>query len=303
MRYEMELAFHIRTPDSQDWADKFQKEMDRLYDGENDWAEDFPLADRIYVGDEFCPNRLPSLSELEGFCALARENALKITLLTPVLTDKELENHSFLFDYLEKWEKGAEIVVNDWGVLLFLKRRNSHKAKLCTPGGVCLSGGRLFNKGFKDPRLGDAEGLALFSSETLGLLNESTFDHPEFQRAMRDLGVSRLERDLLPYGNPVCRSGESGIHPSFYFPFGYVTTGRVCWTASFRQAEGEKFFPAGPCARVCDDLRFELENENLSFRVFQNGNTIFYLYPFSLLSSFIKAAKRENIRLVYQGLN
>lgn len=281
----MKIALHLRNPDHKEQTEKFPEHLSIFYDkvlfSTENWS-----SDRIYVGDEFCPSRLPLMKELKLFCQSAKEKDLNLTLLTPVLTDHGLDKFSPLFEYLHENHTEAEVVVNDLGVLLFLKKKYPR---------LRLGAGRLFNKGFKDPRLPDTK----TPSKVSGLLNDSTFDHAEFQEMMTELSVARLERDLLPYGN--IPDALSGFGTSVYFPFGYVTTGRVCWPASFKQGAKQKFMPAKKCSCPCNAMTLELRNDSFSFKIIQSGNTIFYLYPSSKLDSLIKKAEHENLRLVYQG--
>lgn len=289
----MEIALQLRTPDQKEKLDKFPEHLVTFYDGipltEEEWDKQYQSFNRIYVGDEFCSNRLPLLTELKVFCQFAEEKQLNITLLTPVLTDEGLEKISPLFEYLKERLPETEVVVNDLGVLFFLKQKYPL---------FRLAVGRLLNKGFKDPRLLEANMLS--SKEADELLNDSTFDHMLFQEKMMELEVTRLERDLLPYGDCLT-SGASGLRTSIYFPFGYLTTGRVCWPASFNQTARESFMPVNRCSRSCNALTLELRNKSFSFQLIQSGNTIFYLYTSSMLSSLIKKAKEQNLRLVYQG--
>ncbi|UCF56808.1 MAG: hypothetical protein JSW15_12185 [Deltaproteobacteria bacterium] len=293
----MELAFHLRDPGQVEKLNEFPRHLLDFYDGvslrEKDWIEGIPQSlDRIYIGDEFCFNRLPSLGELDRLYQFAEKKGLGVTFLTPPLTDEGLERSTPLLDYLKERDPRTEVVVNDWGVLSFLNERYPL---------FQLAIGRLLNKGFKDPRLLDANEASLFSEETEELLNNSTFDSVDFQEKMLELKVTRLERDLLPYGEHKIESHPQ-LETSIYFPFGYITTGRVCWIASFKQSAKEKFAPLMRCARFCNALTLKLNSDKFSFQLFQGGNTVFYLYTPSMLDSLIKGAKRKNFRLVYQGL-
>lgn len=247
---------------------------------------------RLYIGDEFCISRLPTVAELDGLLKLARARNWPVTLLTPPLTDEGLEGCSSLFNRLVEDDPGTEVVVNDWGALLFLKERYP---------GFRPAIGRLLNKAFKDPRLMEPERFRQLSQEAAELLNGCTFDSPEFQEQMRRLDVKRLERDLLPYGSARVKSPE-GFGVSVYFPFGYVTTGRVCWIASFRRSGRQKFSLGKPCDRPCSRLSLELHSPDSRFGLFQAGNVIFYRYSAATLAMFLSWAKRRRIRLVYQGL-
>jgi len=292
----MELAVHLRNVDQKDGLDKWREHLAGLYGdvgvAVNDWVRPAaPTFDRIYVGDEFCFHRLPRLTELKALLQLARENGMAVTLLTPVLTDDEMRRISPLLDCLHECHGAAEVVFNDWGVLHFLKERYPD---------FSLAAGRLLNKGFKDPRLPAGNNLSPVPAETEALLNSGSFDHAELQEKMVELGVIRMERDMLPYGKPPPLAA-SALKTSVYFPFGYVTTGRICWMATFSQPTKQKFVPMKECARPCERGALRLDADGFSFPMIQGGNTVYYLYTQAMLATIMEEAGRERLRLVYQG--
>ena len=293
----MELAFHLKNPEQKNMRDTFPQDLSKFYPKncfENSFSDcQFPESyNRIYIGNEFCLHRIPVLNQLKEFCRFARDRKLKITLLTPVMTDKGLEKTAPLFDYLAKDCSKAEVVVNDWGLLLFLKK-NYPK--------FVLGAGRLLNKGFKDPRLKKQDNV--FTSQN-NFLRDSTFQNHGFQEKIIKLGISCLEQDLLPYSDSTQLTelkNNPNLKYSFYFPFGYITTGRTCLTATLNQSANQRFIPPAKCSGPCNERSFQLESKDFSFRIFQNGNTLFYLYKLSVLNSLIENAKYKKIRLVYQG--
>ncbi len=129
----------------------------------------------------------------------------------------------------------------------------------------------------------------------------AAFPHRLFQKKLREMDVRRFERDLLPYGEPDTTSTD-GLGRSVYFPFGYVSTGRVCWVASFKASAGRKFSPPDACHGPCNGLLLEMGGAQSNFRLFEGGNTVFYLYPPSVLGSFATDPTYKEVRLVCQGL-
>lgn len=279
----MELAVHVRNLD----------QLAHARDLAHGWAGEGGGADvsRIYIGDEFCFHRLPGLADLEAFLRAAEAGGYGLTLLTPVLTDPQIERVSPLFDHLGACRLETEVVFNDWGVMTLLRERFGLKN---------LSAGRVLNKGFKDPRLGDAARIAAISPEARELLNAGTFHDAGFQRRMQRLQVRRLEYDLPPYAD------DSGIAfgalpATVYFPFGCVTSGRVCWMAGFGRPAREKFVPAAACVRRCNTVALRLASPDFALSVFQNGNTVFYRYRDATLALLFAKARAEGLRLVDQG--
>jgi hypothetical protein len=293
----MELAVHLRDPAQVQALSDLPGHLSMFYEGKAFKGLDGFLRDdkwllRLYIGDEFCIHRLPDPAEFDTLCQLAKGEDRGLTFLTPPLTDVGIARCGPLFDILKDMDHGTEVVVNDWGVLLFLKEKYPT---------FQLAVGRLLNKGFKDPRLMNPDEAITSSAESAELFNTCTFDAVEFPAKMRQLNVKRVERDLLPFGEAEIKChGE--LHTSVYFPFGYITTGRVCWMSSFHADAGRKFSISNGCRRTCQKLSLKLNHAKTDLQLFQMGNTVFYLYAPSKLADLVKHAKTFKLRLVYQGL-
>jgi len=293
----MELAVHLRDPAQVQALSDLPGHLSILYGEEAfkglDWCSRVDQSFwRLYIGDEFCIHRLPNPAEFDTLCQLAKGENRGLTFLTPPLTDDGIDRCDPLFDILKDMDLGTEVVVNDWGVLLFLKEKYPS---------FQLSVGRLLNKGFKDPRLTSLDEALTLSAETAELFNTCTFDSVEFPAQMRQLNIKRLERDLLPFGeSEIKRHGE--LQTSVYFPFGYITTGRVCWMSSFHAVPGRKFSISNGCRRTCQKISLKLNHAKTDLHLYQTGNTIFYLYAPSKLAALVKQAETQKLRLVYQGL-
>jgi len=76
--------------------------------------------DRVYIGSEFCQNRLPSAA---AFLGLARIFKGPLTLVTPLLSDSGLDGAAALIKAVGPAKgKPLEVVVNDWGLLRLLEK-------------------------------------------------------------------------------------------------------------------------------------------------------------------------------------
>ena len=286
----MELALHIESIDQTEHMDSIADHLMHHCGLGVAGVKRLPAVNRIYIGDEFCPIRLPSEKALIRFCEFTQANKLDLTLLTPVLTDIWLDRCKFIFDILAGYDSKAEVVVNDFGTLHFLRRIYPL---------FRLSLGRLFNKGFKDPRL--CMGQVSLTDQIRVLLSESTFDHPEFSSFLKEIKISRVERDLLPHA--AYMPSETVDHDvSYYFPFGYVTTGRVCWTASLANNAIRDYKPLYQCSKPCRSESFELFNDATQTCIYQFGNTIFYKYSSIMIDTLVERADQCNDRLIYQGV-
>jgi len=294
----MQLACHIRHVRQLDRLAEIPDHLQTFY-GANGSASAHPKGTlsigpctRIYVGDEFCVARMPTLPTLKRLAESASAIGFALTLLTPVMTDVDIPRIAPLFDYLNTCHPSAEVVFNDWGVMGLLKSNFP---------ALALSAGRLLNKGFKDPRLQpEASSIADPQAGADVLLNGSTFDGQWIQEHLAALDIHHCEQDLLPYRSDTAVN-DSPLETAIYFPFGYITTGRTCWVASFDQPSDEHFIPPARCSRPCRHGMLELKSEKFSFRIFQSGNTIFYLYPWQTLDRLIETTAKEGTRLIYQG--
>ncbi len=287
----MEVAWHLVNKNGDDFPSKGFPRFASVYPelSAHGLEEVFSNPEHIYVGDEFCPARLPTHHELSGFLGFADKKGLSLTLLTPVLTDQAIVACTELFDCLYQWNPSAEVVVNDLGVLFYLKKNYPD---------FQLSMGRLFNKGFKDPRLESKEmGM---SNKAKEFLNHCSFKGKGMQTLAENLDIHRFEQDLLPHADPETL-GVADFKTSVYFPLGYVTTGRACFTAGLVNNPNARFKFNNGCSSPCTSHGLKLKHPDGALELFQNGNTIFYLYTLSMMKGIFKKARSHGFRMVYQG--
>lgn len=83
-------------------------------------------CDAVYLGSEFCQNKLPSPADFKKLRALFPG---RVIAMTSILTDSGLEKAAKLLTGVLAKEKTFEIVVNDWGLLALLQRKYKGKAK------------------------------------------------------------------------------------------------------------------------------------------------------------------------------
>lgn len=290
----MEIAFHLDVPDTTYLTDHFPKQLHRLYADCFDNNTILEKVTRIYIGDEFCVNKVPTSDEFEQFIQWSQENGLSLTLLLPALTDPEIKRLNRLFQTINSIvPKDFELVVNDWGLILFLRKFYPD---------ISVSAGRLFNKGFKDPRLSIDHRQLKSDPKNENLLSTCSIDFQTIIQQFTAFGIYRIERDILPYENMNWNIPDDRMQYSIYFPYGYITTGRACWTAAVHLKTKHRFVPGIDCPRFCKSLFWELKNISFKFRIFVKGNTVYYLYPANLVYHLIEQAIAYPYRLVYQGL-
>jgi hypothetical protein len=198
---------------------------------------------RIYAGAEFCERLLPSPADLRDLLALARKENLKLTLLTPYVTDAGLARLEPLFGLLAaNPEAEPEVTVNDLGVLRLLGKY---------PGPA-----RLFGRTLVSHYLRGGE----FPGDVLELAAAHKVKAFEFNSA----------RHLLRAGQAL-RGAGFGAH--LYSPFMYLSTTRFCRIP----AAGGKYYrdSLAGCGRECGGVYGRMEHKDFPAGLAVWGNAVF----------------------------
>lgn len=238
--------------------------------------EDFKKnIDRIYFGNEFCQNLIPSLATLKKWYFLTIAENKKFTFVTPFVTNVGLKKLKNIFAFLNS-KKNVEVVFNDWGVFEIIKESFKN---------ISLVLGRLLSKQRRDPRmlkifLGKQKVTKYVSldkmTKTIYLpkkVPQTLFEHyrssvidvPGFQEYLLSRGIVRVEIDNLIWKmklNPI-----KEIRISLYLPYGYISTTREC---------GKLTLTYAACEKECKKYFFRLENNSLPVPFYTIGNTVFY---------------------------
>lgn len=249
---------------------------------------------RLYFGNEFCENLIPEINVLRKRFVFAEKKKKSFTFVTPFVTDAGLDKLRILFAFLNQ-QKDVEIVFNDWGVFYLLKKNFGNLIPVL---------GRLLTKQRRDPRM-----LKIFSGKQSQVIVKTgqqkkiklpkktppaLFEHhqasviniPVFQKFLLSEGIRRVEIDNLIWKMNVDVPQEIGV--SIYFPYGYISTGRMCWKLCLSYA---------PCKKECKKYFFRLKHESLPVPFYAKGNTVFYK---SKRIDFGNLQYLKNLRIVYQ---
>lgn len=251
---------------------------------------------RCAFGTEFCENLLPDRTALEVTRRAALDRGLQFTLLTPYVSDAGIAKLRELFRVLD----GDEVVFNDWGVLNILR---------CEFPGLRPVHGRLLNKSLRDPRVMGAYASApvdgAAQAATLAALQRSNLDNESYTRLLTRLGVGMVELDNLPQGMDLSFAAN-GLGVAVYFPFGFISTSRVCMAAGLHYRKADKFQPGAPCRHECQTHLVEYTYTNSPFsnrdqKFYLKGNTYFYAHTEPMLEALLEQARGGRIsRLVFQ---
>lgn len=227
-------------------------------------ADELSLVDenfsRVYFGNEFCQELVPSLEDLER--VLNSTINLKLTLVTPYVTIEGLNRLTPLLERLSREKRDAEVVFNDWGVFHLLKKSHSNLQPVM---------GRLLNKMKRDPRIGKL--LHLLPGEDISYFKSSNLTLKIFRDFLTASGVRRVEFDNLIQGFDL---NFDGIEVSLYIPYVYVTTTRYCLVNACDIPHKKAVVGIFPCKKECQRYTFFLKHKVMPVTLLRKGNTLFF---------------------------
>jgi len=252
-------------------------------------------VDRLYFGNEFCENLIPGINILKERYVFAEKKKKNFTFVTPFVTDAGLDKLKILFAFLNQ-QKDTEVVFSDWGVFYLLKNNFRNLIPVL---------GRLLTKQRRDPRMMkiflDKQSQIVIKTKQRKIIKipkkvpPALFEHhqasvintPVFQKFLLSEGIKRVEIDNLIWKMNIDVPREIGV--SIYFPYGYISTGRMCWRTCLSYA---------PCKKECKKYFFHLKHKSLPVPFYAKGNTIFYK---STRIDFENLQHLKNLRIVYQA--
>lgn len=213
----------------------------------------------LYFGTEFCEHLLPDAAEALSICQWARGAGLEAVLLTPVMSFRGLETLERLLDSLCQGGEAPSVVFNDWGGLELVHRRYAH---------LPLRGGRLLNRGLRDPRLTQEPRPAAQCEQERA---------PRLQTFLQSRGVRALETDVDLEGGYLPRTAEL-FQRTLHLPYVFAASGRNCvLKAEADTAEGSFTKGLGrSCGARCRSRVLAANREDCPTPLFRGGNTLFY---------------------------
>lgn len=216
---------------------------------------------RLYFGNEFCQRLMPGVQEVRQAFDFVLERNMHLSFVTPYVTNQGIGALKPVLEEIFVKMSGIEIVVNDWGLLRFLRKEYAY------PNLVL---GRLLTKQKRGPRILNLKDM--LSDDAFTHFQESNIDVPVLSDFLFDWGIKRVELDNLLQG--LARENPQ-IKGSLYFPFAYVTTTRFCPTASCEK-ETRFLRSIRPCDKQCRKYGFVLRHKNMPVELFLKGNTQFF---------------------------
>lgn len=220
--------------------------------------------ERIYIGDEFCERRLPSILTLENIYNRYSERNLQLTLATPYLTNEGIEKLTQILDFIIAENINMkEIVINDWGALQLLKSYNNRFQIIL--GRILVSRYLKEEHSQKMAQRYSQNGentkfYYLFPDSFLDFIKIQNISRLEFNSYYH---LAMTQKQLLEYG----------FKTHIYFPFVYLTTSRYCnctngYNSYFRNAIEN-------CDEECQEYVAVMTNRRFPGGIFTKGNAYF----------------------------
>ena len=216
---------------------------------------------RLYFGNEFCEQLVPSLVDLRQVLDFVAQNSLDFTFVSPYVTNKGLRRLEILLQEIARRKPHSEVVFNDYGVLRTINSRYSELEPVM---------GRLLNKMKRGPRLMMvAEKLP---ASTIEYFRSSNLTVPILSDFLNKRGVRRVELDNVLQGFDF---SLDKLRASLYVPFAYIATTRLCLANSCDIPEREEMIGIFPCKQECQQYTFYLKSEIMPVTLIRKGNTTF----------------------------
>ncbi len=230
----------------------------------------------LYFGNEFCEHRIPNRNQILSALKICETDHLEFVLVTPPVTDAGITKLQDCLDYICSIHPDPTIVVNDIGVLYLI----SQHYPSCR---IIL--GRLLDKLSHDARASHEEFTAYYG--TLGIQYARTAVVPEehYINALGNGRIDRFEFDMPAVGISFTKSNRY----SLYYPYCYLTTGRLCEMRSLGEKSDLNYLvPMSSCSQPCRTLSIEKRKPLNGYHfengrrineqyLFQRGNTLFYI--------------------------
>lgn len=235
----------------------------------------------LYFGSEFCEDRLPDLIEAESFCAVAREEGLEPTLLTPLVTPEGLRTVGRLIAGLTANDWQPAVVFNDWGVLGLLRDRHASLPRRA---------GRLMNRSLRDPRA--------YRHLPAGNASHDASRFARLRKLFATLGVEAIETDADLDGGYLGDgrdgTGGAGLGRALHLPFTFAASGRACPLKAGLYPQGEGFTKAlaDPCPAPCRGKPLPVRRHDTSLAHWRAGNTLFYEVPQEAAATWLPRTDR-----------
>lgn len=200
----------------------------------------FNRCERIYFGSSFCGQYFLNIGkkEVEALMTTCKKREIKLTLVLPLFTEKNLEKAKQKIKSYEQYlgELIDEVTVNDFGMLVYMYEEYVIGGK-----DIKLNIGRLLMKDYRDPRYKEYFNLPLkprsFTNNLQEMVQKYQINSLEFDPTHATIDVSEKPQGVV-----------IGLH----MPYCYETVGQICQMAGIHQPIDKKFRPNEVCRQECE---------------------------------------------------
>jgi len=211
----------------------------------------------VYLGDEFCIHKQPSFAD---FSAARKLTGKTPVLLSTLLTEPALKSYVKLLSECARKAPGAEVVVNDIGLLNFIDKNYR--------GRFSITLGRLITYLF-DPKntrvLGSKSDLGLEGKKMrVWEASLEATPTPYIKRFLKRYAVERVETDSERIFHKYAKNTKVKI--SFYSPMRLMAITRFC---PFRGGISLE------CKEPCGSRLLKITTRHLVYPLFSKGNAYF----------------------------
>ena len=250
----------------------------------------------IYFGAQFCQRLIPALKAVIDIEKQVSRCNKDFTFVTPFVTYQGIKKLIPIFQYLNKYKKGTEVVFNDWGVFQILQSEYSYLKPVL---------GRLLTKQRRDPRASELLQNKLKSEYIVGPNGEKNkfiqrktpksllkyfkgciVNVKIFQKFLLENNIHRCEIDNLDWELHI--KVDKKLKVSIYIQYGYATTTRLCGLINLTMKN---------CNKICESQIIQYKSPCCNNNFIIRGNTVFYQTKIPQ----IKYLKRNGIdRIIFQ---
>jgi len=245
-----------------------------------EWLENYVAAGhdsftRLYYGQEFCENLIPPTDVLEEVVSFAQDLRLAFTYVTGYVTDAGLVATRRNLAILAEAAPGSEVVFNDWGVLDILA--DEFPSLVPVLGRLLIKQQRMARFTAGPPPINlrgvDAPEAKVRAQQT-STLRRLNLSIPEYRERLQGLGVKRFDLDIVPQGVELPPDAW-GLGVSCYYPWGYVTGGRNCFTAGVLEPARSYVVTGSTCPAPCRRMNRGTKVLQFPQATVQRGNSVF----------------------------
>ena len=240
---------------------------------------------RIYFGHETCEKCLPAFDEIQDLLEAAEKRQIKLTYVTPFLSEKGLEDvQLFLFRLQSIRLTAFEITSSDWGLLHWIKQNNVGTpvvSRFLTGQQVDF---RLSELRFMEEPPQSKESVIFFEGKYQQLnrkrLSQAMIDHLSSCTLMKEKtieifiksGITRFE--LSNVIQPVTLASNPQCHYSLHTPFVPLTIFRSC-----PEDLDFKHIKKACNAHNCNHSFQKWQSNNARYDLYRIDNALFYYHP------------------------